>query len=156
MCRFDCSHPSVEFWRQYSWDARVAEAGSGTQGSWRAFGEVIKETVADPKNADDSEYWMYHCGRSLAFATQGALSLSLHGLRQALTRGRSSSGSEAEANSWSNPLVGLLGGGFGAVRNVARDATESVVSHLSTNKDGVFRRRVLPSILIEQPLTCFL
>lgn len=81
---FDCTHPSNLFWKEWAWDQRVQKYGGGTGGSWRAFGSVLDNTVAD-KFSDDPEYWAYHCGRSLAFASQGALSLSLHSLRQTLS-----------------------------------------------------------------------
>lgn len=91
--RFDCSHPSVEFWRQWSWDARVDAAGGS---SWRAFSDVVAETIGKSWS-NDREYWGYHGVRSLAFASQGALSLTVHGLRQIIA-GRGGGGSSGSGS----------------------------------------------------------
>jgi hypothetical protein len=48
-----------------------------------SFGKTAQETIARYAS-EDPEYWIYHSGRSLAFAVQGLLSLSAFELKQIL------------------------------------------------------------------------
>ena len=119
---FDCSHPSVDFWRQWSWDAQVGAAGGS---SWRAFRHVVTETIAKSWS-DDREYWGYHGVRSLAFASQGALSLSVDGLRQIIA-GRGGSGGGGSSGGGGG-LTSLLGVASEVARILPGNATKATAT----------------------------